>query len=151
MNAPFRILAAAVCGLLLGLTAAQARDNPIFQFINLGTAEDELTVHPHELMLKVGETYQLVVSNPSKQIHVVAAPGLEAAVNTSRLTIGGARLNVPAPALDMFTGITLQPGQIIEWTFTPLNEGVYKFGCDDPVHAAAGMHTMIEVVTQEVL
>jgi len=151
MRAPFRILAAAVCGLLLGLPAAQAGDMPIRQFINIGTAKNELTVYPHELQLNVGENYQFVVSNPSKQIHVIAAPELAATVTTVDLAISGEGLGVNAPSLDMTTGITLQPGQMILWTFTPLGEGVYKFGCDDPVHAKAGMHTMVEVATQEVL
>jgi len=102
--------------------------------------------------LKVGETYQFVVSNPSKQEHVVAAPELAATVKTAELTTEGLpRLDLPVPALDMRTGITLQPGQLIEWTFIPLAEGSYKFGCDDPVHAAAGMHAMVEVISQDVL
>lgn len=148
MKAPLKILAAVVCGLLLGLPGAQAGDQPIRQFINMGTAENELAVHPHELMLQVGETYQFVVSNPSQQIHVVAAPELAAKVKTEELRITGRKIDVVAPDLDMVTGITLQPGQIIEWTFMPLDEGAYKLGCDDPVHAAAGMHTTIEVARQ---
>jgi len=124
---------------------------PIHQFINLGTAADELTVYPHKLMLQVGETYQFVVSNPSKHIHVVAAPELAAQVKTAQLVITGEKLGVETPALDITTGITMQPGQMILWTFTPLVEGVYKFGCNDPVHAAAGMQAMIEVTTQDVL
>jgi len=174
MNAPFKILAAAVCGLLLGLPAAQADDSwdlqvddyavqagplsladtsarEIFHFVYVGTWEDELTIYPHELVLQVGKPYQLVVSNPSKQIHVVAAPELAATVKTAELELIGRKLAVAAPALDMGTGITMQPGQTIAWMFTPLSEGVYKFGCDDPVHAAAGMHTMIKVTREEVL
>ena len=151
MRAPLKILAAAVCGLLLGLPAVQAGEMPIHQFINMGTAENEFSVYPHALMLKVGETYQFVVSNPSKEIHVVAAPELAATVKTTQLAITGEKLGVAAPPLDLMTGITMQPGQIVLWTFTPLDEGVYKFGCDDPVHAAAGMQAMIEVMTQEVL
>jgi len=151
MKAPLKILAAAVCGLLLGLPAAQAGDLPIHEFINIGTAGNELAVHPHALQLNVGETYQFVVSNPSQQIHVVAAPELAATATTVDLMILGQKLGVDAPSLDISTGITLQPGQMILWTFTPLGEGVYKFGCDDPVHSAAGMHTMVEVSTQEVL
>lgn len=152
MNAPSKMLAAAVCGLLLGLPAALGGELPIRLFINLGTAEDSLTVHPQELTLQVGEIYQFVVSNPSGQEHVVAAPELAATVRTAELaTEGLPRLDLPMPALDITTGITLQPGQMIEWTFTPLAEGIYKFGCDDPVHAAAGMHTMIDVRSQDVL
>ena len=152
MNAPFKILAAAVCGLLLGLPAAQAE--PLeYVYVNVGTVENELTIWPGQLTLEAGKLYRFDISNPSKNIrnpskniYVVAAPELAATVNTAELRIGGSlRLDQPLPALDMITRITLQPGQTIEWTFTPLRKGVYKFGCDDPVHAEAGMHTMIEV------
>lgn len=151
MNAPLNILATAVCGLLLGLPAAQADEIPIRMFINLGDTQNELTIHPSALRLQVGETYQFVVSNPSREEHVVAAAELAASVKTVVLAVQAPKLGVILPTLDMTTGITLQPGQIIEWTFTPLAEGIYKFGCDEPVHAAAGMHAMVEVVTQEVL
>lgn len=151
MKAPLKNLAAAVCGLLLGLSAAQAGVLPIHQFINMGTAGDEFTVYPHQLTLRVGETYQFVISNPSKHIHVVAAPELAATGITEQLVITGQKIGVAAPSLDIQTGITMEPGQVILWTFTPLSEGVYKFGCDDPVHAAAGMEAMIQVTTQEVL
>lgn len=151
MNTPFRIFAATVCALLLGFPAALAGDMPIRHFLNLGTAQDALTIYPRELTLQIGETYQFVVSNPSTKLHVVVAPELEANAKTAELRIEGRGIDVAAPKLDMTTGITLQPGQMIEWTFTPLAEGAYKFGCDDPVHAAAGMHAMIKVTKQKVL
>lgn len=149
MNTPFRIFAAAVCAFLLGFPAALAGDIPIRHFINLGTAQDALTIYPRELTLQIGETYQFVVSNPSKVGHVVAAPEFAATVRTAELTIGSPRVDYPVPGIS--EGISLQPGQMIEWTFTPLAEGVYKFGCDDPVHAKAGMHARIKVTSQEVL
>lgn len=149
MNGLFRVLAAAVCGLFLGVPAALGGDIPIYHFINFGNTGDELTVHPHVLTLRVGETYQFVVSNPSKQRHVVAARDLMAAVKTTQLTRGMPPVAWPYPG--MSEGIPLRPGQIVEWTFTPLAEGIYKFGCDKPGHAAAGMHVTIQVTKQKVL
>jgi len=176
MKAPLKILAAALCGLLLGLPVVQADDywgflqaddysvhpNDLgrraaeaqfieYVYINVGAAgkENRLTMWPREVTLEAGELYRFDISNPSKDIHVVAAHELAAMVNTTELRTGGLlRLDQSLPTLDMTTGITLQPNQTIEWTFTPLSEGVYKFGCDDPVHAAAGMHTMITVVPE---
>lgn len=150
MNAPLKLLAAAVCGLLLGLPDAQAEFLD-YVYINVGAAERELTMWPRKVTLQNGELYRFDVSNPSKEIHVVAAPELAGMVKTVGLRTGGLLgLDQSLPVLDMTTGITLQPNQTIEWTFTPLAEGVYKFGCDDPIHAAAGMHTMIEVISQDV-
>ena len=87
MKAPLKILSAAVCGLLLGLPAARA-EIPIYVFINAGSAGNEIAFFPRELRLKVGEVYRFVVSNPSENIHVVAAPELAATVQTTQLTIG---------------------------------------------------------------
>lgn len=162
MKASLKILSAAVCSLLLGLPAAQA-ETPIHVVINAGTVGNELVVSPRELTLKVGEVYRFVVSNPSENIHVVAAPELAATVHTTQLVkIGLPRLGldegrggpVPSPRVDwpnpgISEGISLQPGQMIEWTFTPVAKGKYKFACNDTVHAAAGMHATVEVISQD--
>ena len=162
MNAPFKILAAAVCGLLLGLPAAQA-EIPVYVFIDMGAPGNAMTMSPREVTLKAGEIYRFVVSNPGEMTHVVAAPELAATVQTKQLTIGSPRLELyegrvdwgqaartALPARKIIAGVTLQPGSQIEWTFTPLVEGVYKFGCDEPAHAAAGMFAMVDVISQDV-
>ena len=129
----------------MGLPATQAHDrSPIVVFISFGTLENELKVFPRELTLEAGELYQLVVSNPSENNHVVVAPEFAATALTKKLLKSSPRIDYPAASLT--TGISVQPGHMMEWTFTPLKEGTYKFGCDEPVHAAAGMHATIKVV-----
>ena len=163
MNGPFKILAAAVCGLLLGLPAAKA-EIPVYVFIDMGAPGNALVMSPREVTLKAGEIYRFVVSNPGEIAHVVAAPELGATVQTKQLTIGSPRLELyegrvdwgqtprtALPARKIIAGVMLKPGEQIEWTFTPLVEGVYKFGCDDPAHAAAGMHATVDVISQDVL
>lgn len=158
MNAPFKILAAAVCGLLLGLPAAQA-EIPVYVFIDMGAPGNALTMSPRSVTLKSGELYRFVVSNPGDTAHVVAAPELGAKAQTQQLTIGSPRLElyegrvdwgqaarVALPAGKIISGVDLKPGEQIEWTFTPLAEGVYKFGCDNPAHAAAGMFATVDVI-----
>lgn len=146
MNTPSRMLAIAVCGMLLGLPAAQADEYwPVTDvFMHFGTGENELTVSPPELTLKAGELYRIVVINPSEYDHVVAAPALAANGLTTSLLTGTPRVDRPTP--EIASGILVQPGQLMEWTFMPLEEGTYKLGCDDPAHAAAGMHATINVV-----
>lgn len=183
MKAPFKILAAAMCGLLLGLPAAQADEFPMKDvYVQLGMGEQELTIYPTELTLRAGEVYRFIVVNPTETSHVVAAPELEAMTLTTDLSVQAAELNkfviinpdheYPVVALEssqlggtelttdpmewseaedyqsasLRTGIAIGPGQMMEWHFMPVKEGRYKFGCDDPVHAAFGMHTAIEVV-----
>lgn len=145
MNAPFKILAAAVSGLLLGLPAAQADEYfPMTDvFVHFGTGQNELTVNPPDLTLQVGELYRIIVINPSENTHVVAAPELAMTGNTIDLLKGTPRVDfLPGK---IAAGISLQPGQMMEWTFMALEAGTYKLGCDDPVHALSGMHTTIKV------
>ena len=147
MNAPFKILAAAVCGLLLGLPLAQADDySPVTDvFVYFGTSDNEMKVSPSEVALVVGQPYRLVLINPSNDSHIVAASEeLAATMRTTRLVKGTPRVDYPTGVIT--NGIELRPGELLEWSFTPLQEGKAKIGCATPLHAEAGMHTMITVV-----
>jgi len=184
MKAPIKMLAAAICGLLLGLPAAQADEYPERDvFVQLGMGKSDLTIYPTRLTLHVGEAYRFIVINPTETNHVVAAPDLELMSLTTDLSVQAAELNrlvvinpgEPTPIVrlessqlggtelttdplewseavaltedDLHAGITIGPGQMLEWHFVPVKDGTYKFGCDDPVHAAFGMHTIITVVS----
>lgn len=147
MNALVK-LTAATAGLLLavGFPASWAEVTPIRHFINLGTVGNELIITPAEVTLRVGETYQLVVSNPSEAKHVVSAAELLAVTKTEKLVTLAPWVEHPAASLK--AGLSVQPGAMMEWTFMPNKEGTYKFGCDTPDHAAAGMHMRIRVVSR---
>ena len=147
MNAPLKILAAGLVGLLVGLPAAQAQDDfiPVTDvLIKLGTAKSDSTIQPREITLQAGELYRFVVSNTSKSTHIVAVPEFRKTVFTAEL-VKWYPLDYPVAVLS--PEISLQPGDTMEWTFIALKEGTYKLGCDDPVHAAAGMHAIINVVS----
>lgn len=147
MNAPLKILAAALFGLLLGFSAAQADDYlPVTDvYIQVGTEQDPMVIEPGEVTLRIGEVYRFIVSNPSDVTHIVAAPAFRQTVVTSELFKWTPTLDFPGLVLS--AGISLHPGEMMEWTFVALEEGKYKFGCDDPVHAAAGMHTTVNVIS----
>jgi len=148
MNAPLKILAAALCGLLLGLPAAQAHEDDFWPitdlYVQFGGEHGQLMVSPSELTLQAGELYRIILINPSGLVHVVAAPELAANGLTTGILQGFEDVNYPAASIT--AGISLAPGQTIEWTFMPLEEGTFKLGCEDRVHAAAGLHAMIKVV-----
>ena len=149
MNAPLKILAAAMCVLLLGLPAAQADEGVTDVFIQLGTARNELTIRPREVTLEVGALYRFVVGNSSQSTHIVAAPELRLKVWTIGMMYWTSTPD--DPPLVFPEKITLYPGDMMVWIFMPVVEGTYKFGCDDSVHAAAGMHTTIKVISGEML
>lgn len=145
MNTALKILAAATCNLLLGLSGAQAAGtSPVYLFMSLGDTADALTVFPRELRLKAGTVYKFVVSNPSKSNHVVTARELSATAKTVELFTSSPKKDYQTA--DLAAGITMQPGQMLEWTFIPQEAGKYKVGCSQARHAAAGMQSIIEVV-----
>jgi len=148
-NASLRILAAAMCVLLLGLPGAQADEGVTDVFIELGTVENGPTIHPREVTLEVGAFYRFIVSNTSQSTHNVAAPELRLTVWTIGMMYWTSAPDYPPLVLP--EKISLYSGEMMVWIFMPLVEGTYKFGCDDPVHAAAGMHTMIKVISEEML
>jgi len=147
MKTPLKIFAAALCGLLLGLPLAQAQDEwPITDvYIQMGNDENAMSIEPREITLHKGEVYRFVVTNSSNTTHIVAATGLRDAVLSSELFKWSATGEYPA--LVLAAGISLYPGETMEWTFVTFEKGTYKFGCDDPIHAAAGMQTIVKVVS----
>lgn len=147
MNAPLKMLAGALCGLLLGLPAAQADEYfPVDDvYIQVGSEQNPMIIEPGEVTLRVGEVYRFIISNPSNITHVVAAPEFRQTVVTTELFKWTPMLDYPGLVLS--AGILLHPGEMMEWAFVALEEGAYKFGCDDPVHAAEGMHTIVNVVS----
>jgi len=125
--------------------ASEISPEPIF--INSGTVNNDLLFHPPELTLKEGVLYKFVISNPSNHKHVVAAPELAASSRTTELVKLSkiTKVNYSSASSSLANGIPLQPGEMLEWTFTPNKEGAYKFGCNTQPHAAAGMHSMVTV------
>jgi len=133
-----------------GETYPVSATSPHYVFINLGTASNDLAVYPSELTLKAGVVYQFVVSNPSTDAHVLAAPELAASANTTQLTRVSTRPrraheSVSDPTATLSKGMRVLPGEMLEWTFTPTKVGRYKFGCESRAHAAAGMFSTVTV------
>ena len=100
MKAPLKIFAAALCGLLLGLPAAQAGEDdywPITDvYVQFGGEYHELLVSPSQLTLEAGELYRIVLINPSDIDHVVAAPELAAKGLTTQVLLGFEDIDYPA-------------------------------------------------------
>lgn len=133
---------------VLGVSFTHASEiSPENIFINSGTGNNDLIFSPPEMTLKSGVLYKFVISNPSNHKHVVAAPELAENSRTTELVklSTGSKVNYPSANSSLANGIPLEPGEMLEWTFTPNKEGAYKFGCNTQPHAAAGMHSMVKV------
>ena len=143
MNRRFRVLAAAVCGMLLGLPGAQAADtlpvamnwNTTDVSIQLATERGKLVVQPGEFNLKAGGLYRFVIVNDSGVNHSLSAPEFAGTVLISDLE-----------SMSIVSGLVVRPGERVEWHLMPVKEGTYKFGCSNPAHAAAGMEATIHVL-----
>ncbi|NCF26920.1 MAG: hypothetical protein GWP69_06040 [Gammaproteobacteria bacterium] len=143
MNRRFGVLAAAVCGMLLGFPGAQAADtwpvvtswDAVDVSVRLATARGELVVQPGEFNLRAGELYRFVIVNDSGVKHSLSAPKLAGKVLISDLA-----------STNIVSGVVMRPGERVEWYLMPVTEGTYKFGCANSVHAASGMETTMHVL-----
>jgi len=152
MNRRFGVLAAAVCGMLLGLPGAQAADtwpvttnwNAQDVSIRLATGRGNLVIQPGEFNLKSGELYRFVIVNDSGVSHSISAPEFAGKVLTSGLMKSPASSDLTSMSIE--SGMVMRPGEKMEWYLMPVTEGTYKFGCGNVVHAAAGMEATIHVL-----
>ena len=144
MNRRSTIVAATICGMLLGLPGAQAADTwPVITTwdatdisIRMARAKGDLVLQPGEFNLTAGELYRFVIVNDTGVNHSLTAPEFATKVLTSE----------PTTSMSVASGMVMRPGEKMEWYLMPVKEGTYKFGGDDAVHAAAGMEATINVL-----
>ncbi len=148
------IAVAAVYAALAGAQAAEfGKQKPIEVIVQLGTQDSELVITPSQLKFEKNQLYTLVLNNPSNITHYLSVPRFAAAVRTSKIDLYGGEVirtgfqNSPRPILARSAAtfsykvkeIAVRPGGMVEWTFTPVRAGSYKFGCGIPAHAYEGM------------
>lgn len=146
MNAYFKIAVTALCGMLLGLPAAQAQVQSSTKNlrVEIGLQEEDFTAFPNNLALKAGEYYRLELVNWSQGIrHIVMAPEFGRAVVTSEIRRLPQREEMRGAGFD--TGIPLAPGARVEVFFVPYKAGHYKLFCQDRIHTDAGMEVAVDV------
>lgn len=110
----------------------------------LGTQDDRLIAAPKRHGMTVGETYRLVVMNPSRTTHYFWAPEFGGyGVWTDRVAVDKADAvlrTAGAPGEEYSTWeIRVEPGGTAVWSFVPEIAGLYTWGCSVPAHEEAGM------------
>lgn len=147
MNAQFTIAVTALCGMLLGLPAAQAQEQSSIKRlrVEIGLSEGDFTAFPEHLTLKAGEPYRLEFVNWSEGIrHIVMAPEFAGAVRTTAIRKLPQREEMPGASFG--GGIEVLPGGgRVEVYFVPYKEGRYKLFCQDRLHTQAGMDVTVDV------
>ncbi len=124
--------------------------------IILGTADNRLVATPKIVSLEKGRHYRLVIKNPSQTTHVFWAPEFGAHVTSiARASVDKGRVSlkkIGTSAEDYSAWeIKVSPGGTAVWEFVPQKAGLFKWGCGNRVHEAAGMHGVITVRTWPVL
>lgn len=147
MNAHLKFAVTALCGMLLGLPAAQAQEQPSVTRlrVEIGLVEHDFSAFPERLTLKAGEPYRLELVNWSQGIrHIWMSPEFGRAVLTTAIRrlpqheeMRGASFG---GGIDLPTG-----GGRVEVYFVPYKEGRYKLFYQDRVHTNAGMEVEVDV------
>lgn len=107
--------------------------------VSLGNSADELKFFPNHLEFKAGETYKLLLDNPSPQKHYFTAKDFADASWTRKVEAGKVEVKGAIHELE------LKPGGEAEWVFVPLKPGVYELYCSIPGHREAGMRGEIVI------
>ena len=101
--------------------------------ISLGNNNGELRFFPSEIQLKTGNSYKLLLDNPSPVKHYFTAKDFADASWTKKVQAGKVEVKGAIHELE------LKPGGVAEWVLTPMKAGTYELHCSIKGHAAAGM------------
>jgi uncharacterized cupredoxin-like copper-binding protein len=101
--------------------------------VSLGSAVGELKFFPNTFEFVAGQTYKLLLNNPSPQKHYFTSKDFADASWTSKVEAGNVEVKGAIRELE------LKPGATAEWIFVPMKPGTYALRCTIPGHAEAGM------------
>jgi uncharacterized cupredoxin-like copper-binding protein len=111
--------------------------------VSLGNSANELKFFPNHLKFKPGETYKLVLDNPSPQKHYFTAKDFADASWTRKVEAGKVEVKGAIHELE------LKPGGEAEWVFVPMKPGVYELHCSIAGHTEAGMRGEIIIAENQ--
>ncbi|TVR14525.1 MAG: hypothetical protein EA395_02485 [Phormidium sp. GEM2.Bin31] len=110
-----------------------ARINATEVHVSLGDRQGQLKFYPNHLDLVVGQTYKLILDNPSPEKHYFSAPDFAAVSWTRKVEAAGVEVKGTVRELE------LKPNAEAEWVLVPEKPGEYHLECTISGHAEAGM------------
>lgn len=125
------LIIAAISFFWMPNTLAESKTDEIK--ISLGNNNGELRFFPSEIQLKTGNSYKLLLDNPSPVKHYFTAKDFADASWTKKVQAGKVEVKGAIHELE------LKPGGVAEWVLTPMKAGTYELYCSIKGHAAAGM------------
>jgi uncharacterized cupredoxin-like copper-binding protein len=114
-------------------TAAAATPSVTEVTVSLGSAAGELKFFPNTFEFVAGQTYQLLLDNPSPQKHYFTSKDFADASWTRKVEAGNVEVKGAIRELE------LKPGASAQWMFVPMKPGTYSLRCTIPGHTEAGM------------
>ena len=115
------------------MPTAIANQAPKIINISLGNSTGELKFFPEHLEFISGQSYTLVLDNPSPIKHYFTAKDFADASWTKKVQVGKVEIKGAIHELE------LQPGGEAEWVITPMKSGLYEFYCSISGHKESGM------------
>lgn len=101
--------------------------------VSLGNAAGELKFFPNTFEFVAGNTYKLILDNPSPEKHYFTSKDFADASWTRKVEAGNVEVKGAVRELE------LKPEATAEWIFVPMKSGTYTLRCTIPGHAEAGM------------
>ena len=101
--------------------------------ISLGNSDGELKFFPEHLEFTAGQSYKLLLHNPSSVKHYFTAKDFADASWTKKVQAGKVEVKGAIHELE------LKPGGEAEWVLTPMKSGTYELYCSIAGHKQSGM------------
>ncbi|MDJ0898236.1 MAG: cupredoxin domain-containing protein [Xenococcus sp. MO_188.B8] len=115
------------------IPTAIASEAPNIINISLGNPAGELKFVPEHLEFTTGQSYTLLLDNPSPSKHYFTAKDFADASWTKKVQVGKVEVKGAIHELE------LKPGGEAEWVLTPMKSGTYQFYCSIAGHKESGM------------
>ena len=115
--------------------------------VQLGSETNQMRFFPGQIVMRQGERYLLVLTNPSPVTHEFASEALSSHIQTEKLKVLDREGNLVAYVVGDIQEVELLPFGRIEWAFvTTMASSTIDLFCDIPGHRAAGMVGEIQIV-----
>lgn len=143
-------LAAAIAALPCALSATDENGDKVDPShiieVKLGSKDNAMRFFPGQIVLKKGERYALLLTNPSEVTHEFASETFENFITTEKIKVFSAEGDLVAYIVGDVKEVELRPGGVIQWIFTTkaASEHIEIF-CDIPGHRDAGMIGEIKI------
>ena len=115
--------------------------------VQLGSESNQMLFFPGRILLRLGERYLIVLTNPSPVTHEFASETFAGFIETERVKFFDRRGDPVGYVFGSVVEVELLPGGRVEWIFTTTASSErIDLICDIPGHRDAGMVGEIQIL-----